>query len=186
MLLNNAVYRISCQSVLPFLALSTLLIVTIIFNLKLEHTGFQKALLYLINIFTSFKFSHSVMSDSLWPHDPQHTRPPCPSPAPGVYPNPCPLSCWSHPTTSTTENVHRILLSLYFREELKQRIWGKGLIQESSIESLWVTLWRVYDCSFSSYFQPLILAFSDRSCQQHLLLWSLLNHDNFLFLIIIS
>ena len=65
MLLNNAVYRISCQSVLPFLALSTLLIVTIIFNLKLEHTGFQKALLYIINIFTSFKFSPSVMSDSL-------------------------------------------------------------------------------------------------------------------------
>ena len=65
MLLNHAVYRISCQSVLPFLALSTLLIVTIIFNLKLEHTGFQKALLYIINIFTSFKFSHSVMSDSL-------------------------------------------------------------------------------------------------------------------------
>ena len=102
MLLNHAVYRISCQSVLPFLALSTLLIVTIIFNLKLEHTGFQKALFYIINIFTSFKFSPSVMSDSLWPHDPQHTRPPCPSPAPGVYPNPCPLSCWSHPTTSSS------------------------------------------------------------------------------------
>ena len=102
MLLNNAVYRISCQSVLPFLALSTLLIVTIIFNLKLEHTGFQKALLYIINIFTSFKFSPSVMSDSLWPHDPQHTRPPCPSPAPGVYPNPCPLSRWCHETISSS------------------------------------------------------------------------------------
>ena len=101
MLLNNAVYGISCQSVLPFLELFTLLIVTIIFNLKLEHTGFQKAVLCIINIFTSVKFSHTVMSDSLWPHDPQHTRPPCPSPAPGVYPNPCPLSCWFHPTISS-------------------------------------------------------------------------------------
>ena len=53
MLLNNAVYMMSCQSVLPSLALSSLLILTIIFNLKLEHTGFQKSLLYIINIFSS-------------------------------------------------------------------------------------------------------------------------------------
>ena len=36
------------------------------------------------------------MSDSLQPHEPQHARPPCPSPTPGVYPNPCPLSRWCH------------------------------------------------------------------------------------------
>ena len=36
----------------------------------------------------SVQFSHSVMSNSLQPHEPQHTRPPCPSPAPGVHPNP--------------------------------------------------------------------------------------------------
>ena len=40
---------------------------------------------------SSVQFSHSVMSDTLQPHEPQHTRPPCPSPIPGVYPNPCPL-----------------------------------------------------------------------------------------------
>ena len=34
------------------------------------------------------QFSRSVMSDSLWPHEPQHTRPPCPSPTSGVYPKP--------------------------------------------------------------------------------------------------
>ena len=38
------------------------------------------------------------MSDSLRPHEPQHTRPPCLSPTPGVYPNSCPLSWWCHPT----------------------------------------------------------------------------------------
>ena len=38
------------------------------------------------------------MSDSLWPHEPQHARPPCPSPTPGVYPNSCPLSQWCHLT----------------------------------------------------------------------------------------
>ena len=46
----------------------------------------------------SVLFSRSVVSDSLWPHEPQYTRPPCPSPTPGVHPNPCPLSWWCHPT----------------------------------------------------------------------------------------
>ena len=46
---------------------------------------------------SSVQFSHSVISDSLLPHGPQHTRPPCP-PTPGVYPNSCPLSRWCHPT----------------------------------------------------------------------------------------
>ena len=44
------------------------------------------------------QFSHSVLSDSLRPHEPQHVRPPCPSPAPRVYPDSCPLSQWCHPT----------------------------------------------------------------------------------------
>ena len=48
------------------------------------------------------QFSHSVVSDSLWPHEPQHTRPPCPSQTPGVHPNPCPLSWWCHPTISSS------------------------------------------------------------------------------------
>ena len=38
------------------------------------------------------------MSDSLQPHEPQHARLPCTSPAPGVYSNSCPLSWWCHPT----------------------------------------------------------------------------------------
>ena len=46
------------------------------------------------------QFSHSVVSDSLQPHGPQHTRPPCPSPTPGVYSISCPLSRWCHPTIS--------------------------------------------------------------------------------------
>ena len=53
----------------------------------------------LLGCCLSVQFSGSVMSDSLWPHGLQHTRPPCPSPAPGVHPNPCP---WSHPTISSS------------------------------------------------------------------------------------
>ena len=41
-----------------------------------------------------------VVSDSLWPHELQHVRPPCPSPTPRVHPNPSPLSRWCHPIIS--------------------------------------------------------------------------------------
>ena len=53
------------------------------------------------SVHTSVQFSHSVLSDSLRPHELQHARPPCPSPTPGVYPNSCPLSRWCHPTISS-------------------------------------------------------------------------------------
>ena len=42
------------------------------------------------------------MSDSLWPQESQHARPTRPSPTPGVYPNPCLLSWWCHPTISSS------------------------------------------------------------------------------------
>ena len=41
-------------------------------------------------------------SDSLRPHELQYARSPCPSSTPGVYPNPCPLSWWCHPTMSSS------------------------------------------------------------------------------------
>ena len=51
---------------------------------------------------SSVQFSHSVMSDSLWPHESQHARPPCPSPTPGVYSNSCPSSRWYHTAISSS------------------------------------------------------------------------------------
>ena len=50
----------------------------------------------------SVQFRRSVMSDSLRPHEPQHTRPPRPAPTPGVHPNPCPSSRWWHRTISSS------------------------------------------------------------------------------------
>ena len=50
----------------------------------------------------SVQFSCSVVSYSMQPHGLQHTRPPCPSPTPGVYPKSCPLSWWCHPTISSS------------------------------------------------------------------------------------
>ena len=51
---------------------------------------------------SSAQLSHSVVSDSLQPHELQQTRPPCLSPTPGVYSNSCPLSRWCHPTISSS------------------------------------------------------------------------------------
>ena len=50
----------------------------------------------------SVQFSHSVMSDSLWSHESQHARPPCPSPTPEIYSNSCPSSWWCHPAISSS------------------------------------------------------------------------------------
>ena len=50
----------------------------------------------------SVLFSHSVVSDFLRPHELQHTRPPCPSPTPGVHQNSCPSSWWCHPAVSSS------------------------------------------------------------------------------------
>ena len=51
---------------------------------------------------SSVQFSPSVLSDSKWPHELQHARPPCPSPTPGAYSNSCPLSWWCHPAISSS------------------------------------------------------------------------------------
>ena len=50
--------------------------------------------------FSSVQFSHSVVPDSLQPHESQHARPPCLSPTPGVHSNSCPSSRWCHPAIS--------------------------------------------------------------------------------------
>ena len=52
--------------------------------------------------FSSVQFSCSVVSDSLWPHELQHARPPCPSPAPGVHSDSRPSSQWCHPAISSS------------------------------------------------------------------------------------
>ena len=56
----------------------------------------------IINVYTIMRHSHSGVSDSLWRHELQHTRPPCPSPTPGIYSNSSPLSQWCHPAISSS------------------------------------------------------------------------------------
>ena len=67
-------------------------------------TKLYHILLYVVYFLKkdSIQFSHSVMSDSLRPHELQHARPPCPSPTPGAHSNSCPLSPWCHPAISSS------------------------------------------------------------------------------------
>ena len=62
----------------------------------------QNKLRYHLMCAYSVQFSCSVVSDSLWPHESQHARPPCPSPSPGVHSDSCPSSKWCHPAISSS------------------------------------------------------------------------------------
>ena len=62
----------------------------------------EKTIIERKNTLRSVQFSRPVVSDSLWPHWPQHVRPHCPSPTPGVHPFPCPSSRCCHPTISSS------------------------------------------------------------------------------------
>ena len=53
-------------------------------------------------LISSVQFSLSVVSDSLWHHESEHSRPPCPSPTPGVHSNSFPSSQWCHPAISSS------------------------------------------------------------------------------------
>ena len=68
------------------------------------HFTFINYILYRMiqDLFSSVQFSRSVMSDSLWHHEPQHARPPCPSPTPGVHSHSRPSSRWCHPAISSS------------------------------------------------------------------------------------
>ena len=89
-----------------------------------------------------FQFSHSVVSNSLRPHEPQHVRPPCPSPSPGVHPNLCPLSRWCHPTISSSVVCPLFLLPSIFPS-------SRVVSKESALRIRWPKYW-----SFSFNISP--------------------------------
>ena len=80
------------------------------------------------------------MSDSLWPHESQHDRPPCPSPTPGAYSNSCLLCWWCHPTISSSV--------VHFFSHL-QSFPASGSFQMSQLCIRWPKYW-----SFSFSISP--------------------------------
>ena len=81
-----------------------LLIISYCKGLEWRHQYFQMTyfFIYVPNQIRSDQISRSVMSNSLQPHESWHTRPPCPSPTPGVHSNSRPLSPWCHPSISSS------------------------------------------------------------------------------------
>ena len=90
--------------------------------------------------FSSVQFSHSVMSNFLWPPELQHARPPCPSPTLGVNPNSCPMSRCCHPT---------IYSSVVHYSSHPQSFPTSGYFQESALLIRWPKYW-----SFSLSISP--------------------------------
>ena len=82
--------------------------------------------------YPSIQFSRSVTSDSLRSHELQHARPPCPSPTPGVHPNPCPLCRWYHPTISS---------SVQMSSQCKKKEWPQYVFL--SMSYTWSSLARL-------------------------------------------
>ena len=100
----------------------------------------QNLLLWELPRWTCAALSLSVMSSSLQPHGLQHTRPSCPSPTPGVYPNSCPLSRWCHPAISS---------SVVPFSSCPQSFPASGSFQESALRIRWPKYW-----SFSFSISP--------------------------------
>ena len=79
-----------------------------LFMLILKYLRFSRSFCYCFLIWshcgqiTSDQISRSVVSDSLQPHEPQHARPPCPSPTPRVHSDSRPSSQWCHPAISSS------------------------------------------------------------------------------------
>ena len=71
------------------------------FRMAYEKCSKYKRVFFFFLI-ASVQFSRSVVSDSLWPHESQHARPPCPSPTPRVHSDSCSLSQWCHPAISSS------------------------------------------------------------------------------------
>ena len=99
----------------------------------------------------SVQFSCSVVfSCSLRPHEPQHARPPCPSPTPGVHPNPCPLSWLCHPTISS---------SVVTFPSCPQSFPASGSFSESAFCIRWPKYWSFSFSISSSNEHPGLISF---------------------------
>ena len=105
------------------------------------HTHKQNPLITFIQTYEPIQFNSVAQScPTLWPHELQHARPPCPSPTPRVHPNPYPWSRWCHPTISFCHPL--LLLPSVFPS-----------ITVFSNESTLLMRWPKY-CSFSFNISP--------------------------------
>ena len=124
---------------------------------------------------SSVQFSHSVVSNFLWPHELQNTRPPCPSPTPGVHSKSCPLNWWCHPAISSSIIPFSCPQSIPASESFAMSqlfAWGGQSIGISALASIfpkntqdWSPLeWTGW---ISLQFKGLSRVFSNTTVQKH-------------------
>ena len=101
--------------------------------------------------FSSVQFSHSVMSDFLQPHESQHSRPPCPSPIPGVHSDSGPSSRWCHPAISSL--CHPLLLLPPIPPNI--RVFSN----ESTLSMRWPKYWSFSFSTIPSKEHPGLISF---------------------------
>ena len=139
----------------------------------------KKKLLGAVKLFclikSSVQFSHLVVSDSLRPHESQHTRPPCPSPTPGGHSDSRPSSQWCHPAISSSVVPFSCSQSLPASESFpisQLFAWGGQSIGVSALASFlpknaqgWSPLWWTGWISLQS--KGLSRVFSNTTVQKH-------------------
>ena len=133
-----------------------------------------------LNLFiSSVQFSHSVMSDSLWPHESQHARPPCPSPTPRVHSNSRPSSRWCHPAISSSVVPFSCPQSLPALESFPTSqlfAWGGQSTEVSALASsygIWMAQWF-----------PYFLQFKPEFCNKEFIIWAIVSTRSFFLLTI--
>ena len=122
-----------------------------------ETDGYQRGVQ-----FSSVQFNCSVMSDSLWTHGLQHTRPPCSSPTPRVHSDSCPLSRWWHPTISSS---HPLLLLPSIFPSIR------AFSNESALRIRWPKYWFQLPLEWTGWIslkpKGLSRVFSNTTIQKH-------------------
>ena len=121
------------------------------------------------------QFSRTVMSDSSQPHELQHTRPPCPSPTPGVHSNSCSSSWWRHPAISSSVVPFSWPQSLPASESFPMSqlfTWGGQRIRVSALASFLPKNTQDWSPSewtgwISLQFKGLSRVFSNTTIQKH-------------------
>ena len=85
--------------------------------------------------YSSVQFSHSVMSDSLQPHELQHSRLPCPSPTPRASSNTCQSRWWCHPTISPSVDPFSCLQSFPASGSIPMRQFFTSTVQSTGVST---------------------------------------------------
>ena len=114
--------------------------------MSLELSALSIMILFYLG-FSSVQFSHSVVSNSLWPHESQHARPPCPSPTPGVHSNSCPSSRWCHPAISSSVVPFLSCLPRFTKSQISPRYLCYKIFQKKIACNLewWLTAWMSHE-----------------------------------------